>query len=334
MKSNIIFALILLFSASVGFAQKDSTATKNKPAKSANEIKVDESIAKIKKEIENIKNNIDSAKLREMAKELGKSAEEIGGTLEDIADEIEKKADKAEEKAEKKGVKIKTDSKDDDDDDDDAKKGNGKKEKSSKPARRTKMYMDLGIGLTGMKQGTPTPTLSPEYKTWGSNYWDLGLKFKTRIGGATSPAAITYGLTYLLNSFETTNDVKIAMDNNAPVFAKAEKAKSTELNIGYVTLPLGLEFKIGKKGKFGVGAYGGYRVRAVQNIKYRADNEDIDEKRKGNYGLNDLMYGASVKIGVGGLVLNGRYNLSSVFKENTIYKNLYNIYNVGLSFGF
>ncbi len=332
MKSSIIFALILLFSASVGFAQKDSTATKNKPAKTANEIKVDESIAKIKKEIENIKNNIDSAKLREIAKTLGKSAEEIGSTLEDIADEIEEKADKMEEKSDKKGIKIKIDN--DDDDDDDSEKGKGKKEKSSKPARRTKMYMELGLGLTGMMQGTPTPTLSPEYKTWGSNYWDLGLKFKTRIGGATSPASITYGLTYLLNSFETTNDVKINMTNGAPAFAKVDNAKGTELNIGYITVPLGLEFKVGKKGKFGVGAYGGYRVRAVQNIDYRVDNEDIDEKRKGNYGLNDLMYGASVKIGVGGLVLNGRYNLSSVFKDNTNYKNLYNIYNVGLSFGF
>jgi hypothetical protein len=334
MKSNIIFALILLFSASVSFAQKDSTATENKPAKTANQIKVDESIAKIKKEIENIKNNIDSAKLREMAKDLGKSAEEIGSTLEDIADEIEEKADKAEEKMEKKGIKIKTKSDDNDDDDDDDKKGKGKKEKSSKPARRTKMYMDLGLGLAGMIEGSSVPTLSPEYKTWGSRYWDLGLKFKTRIGGATSPAAITYGLTYLLNSFETTNDIKVDMKGGTPAFAKVENAKSTELNIGYITVPLGLEFKVGKKGKFGVGAYGGYRVRAVQNIKYRADNEDIDEKRKGNYGLNDLMYGASVKIGVGGLVLNGRYNLSSVFKENTIYKNLYNIYNVGLSFGF
>ena len=40
-----------------------------------------------------------------------------------------------------------------------------------------------------------------------------------------------------------------------------------------------------------------------------------------------------MKIGVGGLVLNGRYNLSSLFKDNTAYKNQYNIYNIGLSFG-
>ncbi len=333
MTSRIILLCIALFSASVAFAQKDSTATKNKPAKSENEVKVEQSISIIKKEIDNIKKNIDTAKLREMAKQLGKSAEEIGDALEDMADDIEDKADEAEKKMEKskpsnddKTIGVIQDE-----------KGNVKIKTNVKVTRRTKMYFDFSIGLSGMVDNISSPVTDrfyPEAKTWGSRYWDIGLKFKTRIGGTNSKASITYGLSYLLNSLEFANDAKIEMTNGAPKFVKVDNAtNSTELNIGYLTIPIGLEFKVGKKGKLGVGGYAGYRIRSVQNIDYKNDTERIEESRKANYGLNNIMYGASAKIGVGGLVLTGRYNLSTLFKDtNKDYQ--YNLYNLGLSFGF
>ena len=330
MKSRIIVLFIALFSVSAVFAQEEKKD--NKPAKSENEVKIDQSVAIIKKEIENIKKNIDSAKLREMAKELEKTAEEIGDALEDIADEVDKKADIEEEKADKqkenddKTIGVIRD-----------KDGKTTIKTSAKVTRRTKMYVDLSLGLTGLVDNIASPVAGnfyPETKTWGSNFWDIGLKFKTRIGGANSKVSAVYGLSYLLNSFEFANDAKITMVNNAPKFVKEEGAtKNTELNVGYLMIPVGLDFKIGKKGKFGVGGYGGYRVRSVQNIDKKDGNESIDERRKGNYGLNDLMYGASVKVGVGGLVLTGRYNLSPLFKDtNKEYQ--YNTYNIGLSFGF
>jgi hypothetical protein len=324
MKSRIIVLFIALFSVSAVFAQEEKKDSK--PAKSENEVKIDQSISIIKKEIENIKKNIDSANLREMAKELEKAAEEVGDALEDIADEVDEKADKEEEKADNqkenddKTIGVIRD-----------KEGKTTIKTSAKVTRRTKMFFDLGLGLCGFRDQTLS-NLQGNYKTWGSNYWDLGLKFKTRIGGSSSKAYFTYGLTYLLNSFESNNDSKIELINNTPQTVFVNNAKSVELNVGYITLPLGLDFKIGKKGKFGFGGYAGYRVRTIQNIKYRVVGEDISEKRNGSYGLNDFMYGASVKVGVGGLVLNGRYNISPLFENSTTPKS--NIYNIGLSFGF
>lgn len=327
MKSRIIFALFALFLTSSLFAQKDSTATK-KP-KSEGEVKVEESIVKIKKEIENIKKSIDTAKLREIARELGKNAEEIGEALEDIADELEEKADKMEEKIEDEkefnGIGVVR-----------GKDGSTKVKTSAKVGRRTKMYFDFGIGLTGIVNESPEnmSLVFPEYKTWASRYWEVGLKFKSRIGGAKSPASITYGLSYWLNSFESDNSVKLNYTNSVPRFEKVANAVgSTELNIGYVTLPIALEFKLGRKGKIGVGGFGGYRVRTVQNIDLKTDTESIEERRKASYGLNNLTYGLNAKLGVGGIILNGKYTLSNLFKDDNKDYNM-GVYNIGLSFGF
>jgi hypothetical protein len=199
------------------------------------------------------------------------------------------------------------------------------------------MMMDLSLGLTGLVNNTETvnPTaVYPDYKPWSSNFYDVGLKFKTRIGGPGSRVGVTYGLTYLWNNLDFSNDVKIQMTNDKPSFVVEENAvRSTELNIGYLTIPIGAEIKIGKKGKFGVGAYGGYRVRSVQKIRTKNGNEDISEKRTGNYGLNNTMYGVSAKVGYGNLVLVGRYNLTNVFNnDNKDYS--YNPYNIGINFGF
>lgn len=325
MKSRIIFALFALFLTSSLFAQNDKTT--DKPSKSDSEKQIEESITKIKKEIETIKKNIDTAKLREIAKELGKNADEIGDALEDIADELEEKADKMEEKSAEKfeGIGIVSE-----------KDGSTKVKTSAKVGRRTKMYFDFGIGLTGMVNNSPenTTTIFPEYKTWGSRYWEVGMKFKTRIGGPKSPVSVNYGISYWLNSFESDNNVKISYENSIPKFERVANAVgSTELNIGYVTVPVGIDFKIGRKGKIGVGGFGGYRVRTVQNIDLKTDTESIEERRKASYGLNNLTYGLNAKIGVGGLILHGKYTLSNLFKDDNKEYQM-GIYNIGLSFGF
>lgn len=336
MKSKIIIIITtLLFCVSAtSWAQKDTSSVKKTP----NQVKVDESIARIKKEIELIKNNIDSAKLREMASQLEKSAEEIGDAIEDIADEVEKKAEEIEERVEKMEGK---NGKNDDNDDKSvigtikSKKGKATISTSSKVSRRTKMYFDLGLGLNALQSNnTVANTFYPETKVWGSRYWDFGLKFRTRLGGAHSPASISYGLSYLRNRLAFSNNAKVTATSNTDVTfsSVANATRSTALTIGYVTVPLSLDFKVGRKGKFGVGGYAGYRVRTKQDIEYKVGNEEVEESRSGNYGLNNVMYGVSTRLGIGGLVLTGRLNLSPLFAESTTYD--YNMYSLGLNFGF
>ena len=350
MKIKFLFATIMLFV--VTFAQAQDDKTTPKPAeKSQKEKDIDQSLANIKKEIENIKKNVDSAKLREMSKKLEKSAEEISGELEGMADKISEKADELDEK-----LGGKSDSKEDKKDEADDKSEDGEKDtytkkkddknpfkgkfdlKNKKPKveRRTKTYIDIASGLNGLVDGNTADATRtyPKLNTW-SWFWEGGLKWKTRVGGLTSPVSVNYGLSYLRNSYRFENNAYLQYnaDNTVKFDLKANASEDSKLTVGYITLPLGIDLKVGKKGKFGVGAYGGYRVVSRQSLKYKEGSQKVEETRRDSYGLNNLLYGGSVKLGVGGVTLTGRYNLSTLFSDkNPNYK--YNTYMIGLTWGF
>jgi hypothetical protein len=350
MKSNILTIAILFFVATFATAQDDKKTTPTPTEKTQKQKDIDQSLSNIKKELEKIKSNIDSAKLREIAKTLEKSADEIASEIEGIADEIEEKADKIEEKYGDKDKK--SDKKDDSDDNDDKgdiynkdKKGDKKskmpnfsfKEKKPKVERRTKTYFEVQTGLNGLVDGNGTAIATrayPKVNTW-SWYFDYGLKWKTRIGAAGSPVSVNYGLSYLRNKYRFENDTKIALTpTGTPSFETLSNAATDpQLITGYINIPIGIDVKVGKKGKFGIGGYGGYRVTSRQILEYKTGTEKVEENRRASYGLNDIVYGASAKVGVGGLTLTGRYNFSPLFDtKNTDYK--YNTYMLGLSWGF
>jgi hypothetical protein len=341
MKTKFLFASMMLFV--VTFAQAQNDKTTPKPAeKTQKEKNIDQSLSNIKKEIENIKNNVDSAKSREIAKTLEKSADEISGELENIADKIEEKADLLGDKADKSS----DDDKDDENEKDtytkkkEDKKGmKGKfdfKNKTPKVERRTKTYFDIITGLNGLIDGNTAEVgrTYPKVNTW-SWFWEGGLKLRTRMGGLTSPVSVNYGVTYLRNTYRFENNafLQYNADNTVKFDTRANASEDPKLTVGYVTIPLGLDVKVGKKGIFGIGAYGGYRIVSRQNLNYKEGSERVEQTRKDSYGLNKLVYGASVKIGVGGLTLAGKYNFSPLFdSKNSIYK--YNTYMFGINWSF
>ena len=340
----------MLFVTTFANAQDDKTTPK--PAeKTQKEKDIDQSLSNIKKEIENIKKSVDSAKLREIAKTLEKSADEISGELEGIADKIGEKADEMDDKlgkSDKKDPKASKSENDDSKDEGEKDTYTKKKEekglkhkfdfgnKKPKVERRTKTYFDVATGLNGLVDGNTAEAgrIYPKVNTW-SLFYEAGLKWRTRIGGLTSPVSVNYGLTYLRNSYRLENNAFLQYNaNNVVEFGtKTNASEDPKLTVGYITVPLGLDFRVGKKGKFGVGAYGGYRIVSRQNLNYKEGSEKVEQTRKDAYGLNNLVYGASVKVGVGGLTLTGKYNLSPLFdSKNTTYK--YNTYMLGLTWGF
>ncbi len=354
MKANILMIATMLFFATIAKAQDEKPKEAPKAAeKTQKEKDIDQSLKNIKKELENIKNNVDSAKLREIAKTLEKSADEIASEMETIADEISDKADKIEEKLgdkDKKSEKMDKSDKDDSEEDkgdiynkDNKKAKKGKlslpnfKEKKPKVERRTKTYFEIQTGLNGLQDNNGTLSASrvyPRVNPW-SWYFDYGLKWKTRIGSTTSPVSVSYGLSYLVNNYRFENDTKLTLSSTGnPSFETLSNAsESPKLVVGYVNIPIGIEVNVGKKGKVGVGAYGGYRVTSRQVLSYKVGAEKVAEKRTNSYGLNDFDYGLSAKIGVRSLVLNARYNASTLFKsDNKDYQ--YNAFMLGLSFGF
>lgn len=339
MKSFYCIITIAVFSSTILAAQNEKSADSPTTAKSANELKIEQGLTNIKKELEAIKKSIDSSNLSGMIKLFEESAadiEDIAEEIENIAEEIEDNLDANENDSQSKLGNADANSKNNMQTE---RKKDNKKERVHKN-NRTKLHIDLSTGLTGLidnttSKGPSTAVFSnPEVKPWASDFFEIGLKLRTKFGKGKSRFSITYGLAYHWNNMDFSNGVKLKMISNEPIFVQPDlPVKSTALNIGYLSLPLGAEFRIGKKGKVGVGAYAGYRVRSVQKIKFTDGSEEVNETRTANYGLNNFIYGINAKIGVGDVALTANYNLSNMFKEN---KNgyVFNPYNLGLNFSF
>ncbi len=196
---------------------------------------------------------------------------------------------------------------------------------------RNKIKTDLVIqfGINSLQDGNATAVANaPEINTGGSWFWDFGISRKVRLGGKTSKVATYYGLSYLINRFKLDNDVKLVASDNGSSWS-AENILSNRINIGYLNIPLGFVVKLGKKTDFLLGAYGGYRVYTAQNIHLKNGTENVYEKRKDRYGLNNWMYGAQVGLDIKGFDINFKYNFSKLFNDNSAGE--YNIWMVGTS---
>ena len=116
----------------------------------------------------------------------------------------------------------------------------------------------------------------------------------------------------------------------------------------YLTAPLHLEFdftpkKLSADGsktyfrthqsvRLGIGGYGRVRIKSKQILCYEDENgNDVRQKTKGDFNVNDFIYGASVYVGYQAVSLYAKYDLSPLFSDNLVDQN--NV-SLGLRFDF
>jgi hypothetical protein len=133
----------------------------------------------------------------------------------------------------------------------------------------------------------------------------------------------------------TDNRVFVANGDQTDLQTFGNNLKDSRLRNVFVTVPLHLEFdftkakeKDGKKifrthqsVRFGIGGYAGLRVKSKQKLCYELDGNDISVKEKGDFNVNDFIYGVSTYIGYGETSLYLKYDLNPMFKDNAIKQN-------------
>jgi hypothetical protein len=194
-------------------------------------------------------------------------------------------------------------------------------------AKRTKTYFMINYGLNFIHNHN-NPGVDPIAKTWSSWFWEYGFQTKLRLGNQSSKTYFLYGLTYLKNRFTWDNDVKLSLVNDNPVWNEVERLKdSPKFRVGYLTVPLGVRFKLAKKTHLDLGGHIGYRLFTSQTHVYKLDEETLYEKRRGAYEMNDWVYGATAALKIFNTRLLFKYNFSNLFKENPSYNT--NLFMVG-----
>lgn len=176
-----------------------------------------------------------------------------------------------------------------------------------------------------------------DFRVWNSNFYELGLSWNTRLLKDNNLLHLKYGLSMQWNTVAPTDNRYYEENGNqtdlvtAPVSIDDSRFRNVNL-----VVPVHLEFDFSGKEthgsysyfkthqtfRFGLGGFVGANVRSKQIFEYEdANNNDVKQKTKGDYNVNDFVYGLSAYIGYENVSLYCKYDLQPVFEDNDIDQN-------------
>ena len=218
----------------------------------------------------------------------------------------------------------------------------------SKLERRTTSQFVFAFGLNNLiTDGDSNSLENSDFKTWGSNFFEWGFTFNTRILKDNNLLHIKYGLSLMYNNLRPTDNRYFVKDGDVTELQTFDRdLNENKFRNSMVVLPVHLEFDftpktVGDDGSFkfrthksvrlGVGGFGGLNYQSTQKLRYEEDDIRIKNKQKGDFNVSTFVYGLSGYLGYGSTSLYVKYNLNSFFKNNPIDQN--NI-SLGLRFDF
>ncbi len=213
--------------------------------------------------------------------------------------------------------------------------GKRDEDKPKRYDRRTTSDMVFAIGFNNALIEGEKLDDSP-YKLAGSGFVELGWAWKTRLLKNSNALRLKYGFSFMWNKLDI-KDNSYFVNNNGDIFLETfttniKKAKFRTTNLVF---PVHFEFGPSKKierdtyfrystrnqFKVGLGGYGGFNLSTLQKLKYKVDGRDVKDKDKGGFNTTDLVYGLSGYLAFDDIALYVKYDLSTIFKDQTIDQN-------------
>jgi hypothetical protein len=219
------------------------------------------------------------------------------------------------------------------------------KDKNDVSEKRTTSQFVLAFGANNLE--TNKAVANSDFYYWQSQFFEWGFTENTRIFKNHNILHLKYGFSVMYNNIRPTDNRYFVTASNGQTNLEVfpfEIEDSSFKNV-YLVAPLHLEFDFSKnkskdgkssfsthKGvRFGIGGYGGLRIKSKQKMDYNSDDEKIRIKTKGDFNANDFIYGVSTYLGYKETSLYLKYDLNPLFENNTIDQN--NI-SLGIRFDF
>ncbi|NHM05767.1 hypothetical protein G4D82_00910 [Flavobacterium sp. CYK-4] len=201
--------------------------------------------------------------------------------------------------------------------------------------RRTTSQFVFAFGLNNLV--TDKALAHSDYRYWGSHFYEWGFTANTRIFKNDNLLHAKYGLSLMYNNLRPTEN-RYFQENGK----QTELVKSTvHLNDSrfrnvYLVVPAHLEFDFSKKEikndktlfrthksmRVGLGGYFGANIKSKQILKFEdEEGNKVKQKTKGDFNVNDFIYGASAYIGYKEVSLYAKYDLSPLFRDNAVDQN-------------
>lgn len=199
---------------------------------------------------------------------------------------------------------------------------------------RTTSQFVFAAGINNLV--TDGAVANSDFRYMGSHFYEWGTAWNTRLAKNNNLLHLKYGISVMYNNLRAT-DNRLFVDNGnttdletSPVHMKDARFRNVNL-----VVPVHLEFdftpkrehdgkqifKTHKTFRFGIGGYAGVNVKSKQIIKYDVDGYKTKEVTKGNFNVNDFVYGVSTYIGYRETSIYLKYDLNPMFKDNVIDQN-------------
>ncbi|MEO8535543.1 MAG: hypothetical protein ABI441_17430 [Flavobacterium sp.] len=174
------------------------------------------------------------------------------------------------------------------------------------------------------------------YSFIGSHFYEWGFTYNSRLMKNDNLLHAKYGLSVMYNNIRPTENRSFVVDGNQTnLEINAVNMDESRFRNVYIVLPVHLEFdftkpkvsdgktyfRTHKSFRFGVGGYAGINVKSKQILKFEEEDLKYKTTIKGDYNVNNFIYGLSSYIGYRDISLYLKYDLNPLFQDNLIKEN-------------
>lgn len=214
-------------------------------------------------------------------------------------------------------------------------KENNKNDTIKKSEKRTTSQFVFAMGINNL--ATDGKVAGSDFRYLGSHFYEWGGTYNTRLLKNNNLLHLKYGYSVMYNNLRPTdNRVFVKNGDKTDLEVSATHLDDSRFKNVYLVAPLHLEFDFSKNktkdGKaffqshesvrLGIGGYVGFRLKSKQFQKFEdTDGNDITVKEKGDFNVNNFIYGVSAYIGYKETSLYVKYDLNPIFENNVVKQN-------------
>lgn len=204
-----------------------------------------------------------------------------------------------------------------------------------KPEKRTTTQFVYAMGLNNLATDGNLENL--DYRFLGSHFYEWGFTSNTRIFKNDNLLHLKYGWSVMYNNLRPTeNRVFVKNGNETNLQTNVRQLDDSRFKNVYLVAPLHFEFDFSgnseKDGKpifkthrslrFGLGGYGGIRLKTKQILKYENEfGDNVKQKSKNDFNSSNYIYGLSTYLGYKETSLYVKYDLNQLFQNNAVKQN-------------
>lgn len=211
---------------------------------------------------------------------------------------------------------------------------NGNDEKQKRQTKRTTSQFVFATGLNNtMIEGEYQ---DDKYSFIGSHFYEWGFTFNSRLAKEHNLLHAKYGMSLMYNNIRARDNQSFVVNGEqTDLVTNSINLKESRFRNVYLVVPLHLEFdfsgarerdgekyfKSHQSFRFGLGGYGGINVKSKQILKYEDNDLKSTQKTKGDFNVNNFIYGVSAYVGYRATSFYVKYDLNPLFENNTIDEN-------------